>query len=358
MHGASGSAPIPAAAAAAIRQQTHAAAPSQTARQVLRPTGETSPPPSSRPAIQLQALRSQSARKLDDRYTLGRSGLAEEEDGWKVGDDPLDFPPEPGDGRSQLNDTMEVQLIGGRNPLLTLLLVAAVLTVGGFAVVFITQPELLSGLGTNSEGSAIADSSQTETRSVAEGSVGEASTNADAIVEGSAAPFGAVAEASAEVAAGEASVAAPEVDAVVAVPVDAGARPEATPAAPRNAPVQPIGDDYDALMARAERALSARRYNDAVDLFSAAADESNRAEAHVGAGRAYAGMGQWHIAVARYQRAIDRNARYMPAWYELGNARRQSGDTTGAMDAWQRVVNESRDPQLVQRAQSAIEGIR
>lgn len=308
--------------------------------------------------MQLQALRTDGPRNSDDRYTLGRSGLADEEDGWKVGDEPLDFPPEPGDGRSQFNDTLEVQRVGGGNPLRTLLLIVAVLTVGGVAAVLITQPEWLSGLGNSGDGSAaIPEGSLAETRSAAEGSVGEAT--AESVAEASADPSeAAVAEASANVVPTEASAAPPEVAAGTDAQPNAETPPELTPAARRNTPAQAIGDDYDALMARAERALSARRYNDAVDLFSTAADESNRAEAHVGAGRAYAGMGQWHIAVARYQRAIDRNARYMPAWYELGNARRQSGDTSGAIEAWERVVNESRDPQLVQRAQSAIDGVR
>ena len=339
------------AAPAVLHPPTPDPAQAQPPQQASRPDARTSPPATPRPAQQLKALRPDGSRPLPDRYTLGRSGLDDNNDEWRVGDKPMDLPHEPGDGRAPRSETLDVPQIPGTKPLYKVLAVAGLVAVVAVAAIVMTRPSSQTVPETDADGSA---SSGVAASATDAGATLAGQTAADGSSEGSASSAdGSAAEASAgEASAAEASAAAPP---TAAVTPDARPRTDAAPAR-RPAPAQPAEDDYDALMDQAERALSARRYNEAVDLFAAAADQSNRAEAHVGAGRAYAGLRQWHVAAARFQRAIDRNPRYMPAWYELGNARSQSGDTAGAVAAWQRVVDESRDQQLVRRAQSAIEG--
>ena len=355
-HAESTTAPItpqqpPPAAPAVLHPPTPDPAQAQPPQQASRPDARTSPPATPRPAQQLKALRPDGSRPLPDRYTLGRSGLDDNNDEWRVGDKPMDLPHEPGDGRAPRSETLDVPQIPGTKPLYKVLAVAGLVAVVAVAAIVMTRPSSQTVPETDADGSA---SSGVAASANDAGATLAGQTTADGSGEGSASSAdGSAAEASAgEASAAEASAASPP---TAAVTPDARPRTDAAPAR-RPAPAQPAEDDYDALMDQAERALSARRYNEAVDLFAAAADQSNRAEAHVGAGRAYAGLRQWHVASARFQRAIDRNPRYMPAWYELGNARSQSGDTAGAVAAWQRVVDESRDQQLVRRAQSAIEG--
>jgi hypothetical protein len=263
----------------------------------------------------------------------------------------MDLPHEPGDGRAPRSETLDVPQIPGTKPLYKVLAVAGLIAVVAVVAIVMSRPSSQTAPETDADGSA---SSGVAASAADAGATLAGQTATDGSSEGSASSAdGSAAEASAgEASATEASAAPPP---TAAVAPDARPRADAAPAR-RPTPAQPAEDDYDALMEQAERTLSARRYNEAVDLFAAAAEQSNRAEAHVGAGRAYAGLRQWHVAAARFQRAIDRNPRYMPAWYELGNARSQSGDTAGALAAWQRVVDESRDQQLVRRAQSAIEG--
>ncbi|MBU6160334.1 MAG: tetratricopeptide repeat protein [Myxococcales bacterium] len=339
------------AAPAVPHLQTTEPASATIPQQVLRPDAPTSPPATPRPAQQLKALRPDGSRALPDRYTLGRSGLDDNNDEWRVGDKPMDLPHEPGDGRAPRSETLDVPQLPGTKPLYKVLAVAGLIAVVAVAAIVLSRPSSQTAPESDAEGSTSSDGVAAATDA---GATLAGQLAADGSSEGSASSAdGSAAEASAgEASAAEASAAAPP---TAAVTPDARPRTEAAPTR-RPAPAQPAEDDYDALMERAERALSARRYNDAVDLFAEAAEQSNRAEAHVGAGRAYAGLRQWHVAAARFQRAIDRNPRYMPAWYELGNARSQSGDTAGAVAAWQRVVDESRDQQLVRRAQSAIDG--
>ncbi len=351
-------APAPVAAEPAIvRQQLPTPPAIQPAQQVLREDRPTSPAATPRPAVQLKALRADGSRSLPDRYTLGRTGLEDSDDGWRVGDKAIDFPPEPGDGRPPRSETLDVPQLPGGNPVRKIVIGVSVLAVGVVAFVLMTRPSQPVGSDAGAEGSsALALGALQDTLSGTPDATSQGVTDGSSEASGSS--TGEASSSPGEASAAEASAAAGSGAAIAAPPSAAeSAARAANPTAParRTAPVPPAEDDYDALMARAERALSARRYNEAVDLFSAAADESNRAEAHVGAGRAYAGMRQWHVALARFQRAIDRNPRYMPAWFELGNARQQNGDTAGALEAWQRVVDESRDQQLVRRAQSAIE---
>lgn len=339
------------AAPAILHPQTPDPAEAQPPQQASRPDARTSPPATPRPAQQLKALRPDGSRPLPDRYTLGRAGLDDNQDEWRVGDKPMDLPHEPGDGRAPRSETLDVPQIPGTKPLYKVLAVAGLIAVVAVVAIVMSRPSSQTAPETDADGSA---SSGVAASAADAGATLAGQTAADGSSEGSASSAdGSAAEASAgEASATEASAAPPP---TAAVAPDARPRADAAPAR-RPTPAQPAEDDYDALMEQAERTLSARRYNEAVDLFAAAAEQSNRAEAHVGAGRAYAGLRQWHVAAARFQRAIDRNPRYMPAWYELGNARSQSGDTAGALAAWQRVVDESRDQQLVRRAQSAIEG--
>jgi len=349
---ASAPAPAPVYVAPVVSlPQTAEPTPTTAPQQVLRPDAPTSPPATPRPAQQLKALRPDGSRAIPDRYTLGRSGLDDNNDEWRVGDKPMDLPHEPGDGRAPRSETLDVPQLPGTKPLYKVLAVAGLIAVVAVAAIVMSRTSSQTAPESDAEASSSSDGVAAATDAGAN-LAGQLAS--DGSSEGSAsAADGSAAEASAaEASAAEASAAAPP---TAAVTPEARPRTEAAPTR-RPAPAQPAEDGYDALMERAERALSARRYNDAVDLFAEAAEQSNRAEAHVGAGRAYAGLRHWHVAAARFQRAIDRNPRYMPAWYELGNARSQGGDTAGAVAAWQRVVDESRDQQLVRRAQSAIDG--
>jgi len=139
-------------------------------------------------------------------------------------------------------------------------------------------------------------------------------------------------------------------------PTPAAAAPTPTPT-PRPAAAAPTptpaASGYDGLMARGNELLSTDP-SGALEAFSTAADQSNSAEAHVGVARAYEAMGRSDLAAARYERATRQNERYQPAWVGLAAARERTGDTSGAIEAWERVVRIRSTGAAADRAREAL----
>lgn len=119
-------------------------------------------------------------------------------------------------------------------------------------------------------------------------------------------------------------------------------------------PEAPSG--YDGLMGAGNTSLRAGDYEEALNYFSNATDaRPNSAEAHVGVARSYEAMGRHDLAAVRYERATNVNSRYTPAWLGLGEARRRSGDTGGACEAYDRVLSIVRTGRSAERARRGNE---
>ena len=118
------------------------------------------------------------------------------------------------------------------------------------------------------------------------------------------------------------------------------------------------GGGYDGLMSAGNDSLRAGDYQNALNHFSNATDaRPNSAEAHVGVARSYEAMGRHDLAAVRYERATNVNSRYTPAWLGLAEARRTSGDTSGACDAYARVLSIVRTGRSAERARGRIEDL-
>jgi hypothetical protein len=127
--------------------------------------------------------------------------------------------------------------------------------------------------------------------------------------------------------------------------------PPATPNPEREPEPEPTG--FDGLMQRGNELLASNP-SAALEAFSAAADQSDRAEAHVGVARAYEAMGRHDLAAARYGRATRQNDRYQPAWAGLAAARQRTGDIDGAIEAWERVIRIRSSGATADRAREAL----
>jgi hypothetical protein len=139
--------------------------------------------------------------------------------------------------------------------------------------------------------------------------------------------------------------------------------PQQTPPVRRSGAVVPTvaapqGDGIDAMLRRGNDALGAGSLEVALQVFSDAADQYNRAEAHVGVARTYLRMGREDLALVRFERATEVNARYQPAWLEYADLLRARGESAAAVAAYERVLAIRDTGTAADRARRALDDLR
>ncbi len=286
-------------------------------------------------------------KKVDSDAFFMDARDANDSDAWKVGDAPIATRSEPGDGYVPMDtaSVAAVQRPGGW--IVKALAAIALVLVGALIGVFIIDPGRF-GMGEDETTPASAAApnddddpnlvvapstdpvtEQDDEPGIAPDAVAAADTPAEQ------APAEAAAGLAAEVAAEahQAAEAAPEPE-PEPEPEPAPEREAERPAAPRSVSSM----SFDDQMNTGRAALDGGNLERALEAYSAAADSSGRAEAHVGVARTYERMGRHDLAAARYERATASNGRYQPAWLGLAATRARIGDRAGAETAYRRVI--------------------
>ncbi len=313
-----------------------------TRRPHTPPPLPSAPAVTGRPRLDTGKLRAQRAAKQGG-WTIGSESVSTDATGgWDVGTGPVQRRGEPG----RMLDTEQVIAAGVRSgpsgAVLAMLAAVGMLGAGALAIYFV--PDLRARVLPSSAESAPAAPAPVEAGA-------EPSAEPTAPVLPPTEASGATTAAAGGVAAGAdvpnaaptgaTDTATPPAEPAAASPpaVAAPTAPAAAqPAPPPPAPVAVGRDSLDVALRRGSDALAAGRYDDALAIYADAAERFGRAEAHVGAARAYLELGRRELAALRYERAIEANNRYQPAWVELGEVRQRMGDTAGAREAWERVL--------------------
>lgn len=344
------------------------------------PRAEPPPAPPSAPAPDPVAASKGSAEVRGDGWSLGESESARET-AWSIGG-VAGGASTPGPEHNDLAVSGDWEAAAGlkKGPGMGRIVAPiALVALGAVLAVFVLRPDLV-GLGAESDGAAdtpesmdtVADDMATDP------ATDDSASPATGDDDGSAESALAAADGSGDASEGSGATAAVEPDTDNATGDTNGAVAAATPApdpspAPRPAATAPSArpqpsaapnpepareaSGYDGLMARGNELLASNP-SGALEAFSAAADQSDRAEAHVGVARAYEAMGRFDLAAARYGRATRQNERYQPAWAGLAAARQRTGDTDGAIEAWERVIRIRSTGAAADRAREALGELR